>query len=76
MRLTGEGDFGCTIGAKLKELRIARGLSLEELARRVPLDEATLREIEEEHRKVSANELWSLCDALDAQPSDFYGDGT
>ena len=53
-----------TLGSRLRELRIERGLSLSELARRASVGKGTLSEIESGHRNPTVETLYAICEPL------------
>ncbi len=53
------------VGSRLKELRIGRGLSLSELARRSAIGKGTLSELETGRRNPTLETLYALTRALD-----------
>jgi transcriptional regulator with XRE-family HTH domain len=59
-------------GNKLKELRIARGLSQEKLALLADLDRTYIPSIEKGKRNVSITVLEKLAKALDINIKDFF----
>jgi transcriptional regulator with XRE-family HTH domain len=56
-------------GRRLRELRIARGYSQEELADRADLDRTYISGIERGRRNVSLLNIWRLAGALDTAPA-------
>jgi transcriptional regulator with XRE-family HTH domain len=56
-------------GWRLRELRVARGYSQEELADRAALDRTYISGIERGRRNVSLLNIWRLAAALDTAPA-------
>ncbi|OWY63723.1 hypothetical protein B7486_51440 [cyanobacterium TDX16] len=54
----------------LKEMRIKRGLSQNELARKVEMSLNAIQHIEYKARAIQLDTLAKLCEALDCQPGD------
>jgi transcriptional regulator with XRE-family HTH domain len=55
-------------GARLRELRRARGVSQEELAARAGLDRTYVSSCERGHRNISLLNIWRLAVALGVEP--------
>ena len=49
------------LGARLRELRVERGMSLSELARRAGVGKGSLSEIESGRRNPTVETLYSIC---------------
>lgn len=60
------------LGARIKSLRLERGLSLAQLAAQTPLSEGTLSRIENGHSDISAQNLYPLARAFDVDISAFF----
>lgn len=60
------------LGPRLRALRLARGLSLAELAARTGVSEATMSRIETGSSQVSAPHLYGLAQMLGVEISDFF----
>ncbi|GAA2372687.1 MULTISPECIES: helix-turn-helix domain-containing protein [Gordonia] len=65
-------DLG--IADRLRELRLARGFSLSELARRADIGKATLSEIESGRRNPNIETLYALCEPLDVPLTGMLGE--
>ncbi|MGH9265430.1 MAG: helix-turn-helix domain-containing protein [Acidimicrobiales bacterium] len=63
--MTQEGVIESTVRRRLRSLRLARGWSLDELARRSYIGASTISRIETGHRRVALDQLVSLAHALD-----------
>ncbi|MCX2731087.1 XRE family transcriptional regulator [Saccharopolyspora sp. NFXS83] len=59
-----DGDLDALVRQRIKSLRAARGLSLDELATRCYLSTSTLSRIETGHRRISLDQLAPLARAL------------
>ncbi|MFR9732020.1 helix-turn-helix domain-containing protein [Saccharopolyspora sp. MS10] len=62
--MTQDGELDALVRQRIKSLRTARGLSLEELAARCYLSTSTLSRIETGHRRISLDQLAPLARAL------------
>jgi len=60
---------------KIQELREARGMSVEELSRRMGVDEATLRRWESGEEDVAAGNVAQLADTLGASQDELRHEG-
>lgn len=60
------------LGARIKSLRLERGLSLAQLATQTPLSEGTLSRIENGRSDVSAQNLYPLAQAFNVDISAFF----
>lgn len=65
-----------SLGARIKALRKARGLSLAELAKYTDVSEATLSRVENDQTLVSAHHLYQLAKALGVDITAFFDEGT
>jgi transcriptional regulator with XRE-family HTH domain len=63
------GDFTARFGSRLREIRIARGLSQEDLAHRAGLHRTHISLIERNRRSVRLETLERLAKALDVDPA-------
>lgn len=61
-------------GAKLRELRTARGLSQEQLAHAAGLHRAVVGFIERGERDIGISQLWPLAEALDVTVPDLLAE--
>lgn len=64
--VTQEADLDTVIRARIRGLRLARGWSLDALARRCDMSASTLSRIETGHRRISLDQLVPLARALDS----------
>ena len=62
------------VGARLKELRRARGYSVRELASRAKLDHVTVVRIENNHTEPQPRTLRKLAEALSVDMTFFYSE--
>ncbi|SEK57741.1 helix-turn-helix domain-containing protein [Streptacidiphilus jiangxiensis] len=60
-----EGELDTLVRQRIRALRVARGLSLEELATRSRLSQSTLSRIENGQRRLALDQLVTLARALD-----------
>ncbi len=58
------GAFNVKLGKRLREIRQARGLSQEQIAKILGLNRSTVSQIENGKRSLAADELSSVSDAL------------
>lgn len=65
MPMTQEGSVESAARRRLRSLRVARGWSLDELARRSLIGASTISRIETGHRRVALDQLVSLARALE-----------
>jgi DNA-binding XRE family transcriptional regulator len=63
------------VGVRLRDLRRLAGMNQAQLAAKVGQDEATIKLNESGERRVSANELWDICAALNLQPYQVFEGG-
>ena len=63
-----------SVGARLKELRRARGYSVRELASRAAVDHVTVVRIENDHTEPRPGTLRKLAEALDVDVRFFYSE--
>ncbi|NGP45699.1 helix-turn-helix transcriptional regulator [Bacillaceae bacterium SIJ1] len=64
------------IGEKLKNLRLAKGLTLNELGKKAFVSQPYLSDIERGRTMPSLDKLRLICDALDVSLSEFFGEKT
>lgn len=64
-----------TLGARLRRLRVERGCSLSELARRSGVGKGTISELENDRRGARLGTLFALTTALDAPLGALLADG-
>lgn len=62
------------LGARIKSLRLERGLSLAQVAAQTPLSEGTLSRIENGRSDISAQNLYPLAQVFDTDISVFFDD--
>ena len=62
------------VGRRLRELRVERGLSLSELARRAGVGKGSLSEIESGGRNPTVETLYALCEPLDVPLTALVGE--
>ncbi|WP_433228496.1 helix-turn-helix domain-containing protein [Actinomadura formosensis] len=67
----GSVDSWSEVGGRVREARLAHGLSQTELARKLGLDRTAVVRIESGQRQVSAMELFKLSDVLGVPPTHF-----
>jgi transcriptional regulator with XRE-family HTH domain len=67
-------DLRHTVGTRIRDLRIARGLSLSELSRDSNVAKATLSNIESGEANPTLDTLWHLSMALKVPLSSFFGE--
>lgn len=63
-------DMRLLVGRNVKRIRIARGLTQEELAERSGFSQQYLSDLERGRRNPTIVSLWELAQALDATPVD------
>jgi len=63
-----------SVGARLKELRRARGYSVRELASRAKVDHVTVVRVENDHTEPQPRTLRKLAEALDVDVGFFYSE--
>lgn len=63
-------NFDATVRSRLRELRLDKGLTLEELASRANIDTSTLSRLESGKRRLALDHLPSLADALGVRVDD------
>lgn len=71
----GEGTIESTVRRRLRSLRLARGWSLDELARRSYIGASTISRIETGHRRVALDQLVSLAHALETTVDELLAEG-
>ena len=59
-------------GKRVRELRVAKGLSQEDLGERCSLDRTYISSLERGHRNVGLKNIAALAQALDVSLSDFF----
>lgn len=62
-------DKNYSIGTKIKEYRLARGFTQEELAFRAHISSVYLRQIEKDDKSPTISTILKLCNGLAIQPS-------
>jgi transcriptional regulator with XRE-family HTH domain len=72
MDRTGEDAIKQRFGARMRELRKARGLSQEALAFACGLDRSYLGSIERGEKNVSLINIWRIAEALGTSPSELF----
>ena len=60
------------VGARLRQLRQGRGLSQDELGKRLKVTAATISRYETGDLQIDADQLPVIADLLDAHPCDFF----
>jgi len=68
-------ETGLTFGRKLRKLRVAEGLSVEELAGQVGLRPGYLEQLEQDEVLPSVAEILTLARRLSVEPATFMGEG-
>lgn len=63
-------NFDATVRSRLREIRLDKGLTLEELATRANIDKSTLSRLESGKRRLALDHLPSLADALGVRVDD------
>lgn len=59
-------------GARLRQLRTARGVSQDELAKLAGLHRTYIGGVERGERNISLDAIWKLADALETAPGDLF----
>jgi len=59
-------------GARVRELRLAAGLSQEELAHRAELDRSYVGQVERGERNISLDNIYRLATTLEIQPGTLF----
>ncbi|MBY6414346.1 TetR family transcriptional regulator [Rhodococcus sp. BP-252] len=67
---------GVHIGARVREIRMATGVSLRELARRLELSPATITALEKGRTTMSVDRLHEIAIALGVSPADLFATGS
>lgn len=67
---------GVHIGARVREVRNATGVSLRELARRLALSPATITALEKGRTTMSVDRLHEIATALDVSPAELFATGS
>lgn len=57
---------------KLKEVRLERGISISELARRAKLNRITISNIENRESNPTQTTIAAICDVLNRDPSEIF----
>ncbi|WP_294641189.1 helix-turn-helix transcriptional regulator [uncultured Aureimonas sp.] len=68
----GENSVNAHVGRRLRQARIARGISLQELARTIDVSYQQLSKFERGENRVSASALFRLSRALDVELRFFF----
>lgn len=76
MDRTGEAEIKQAFGARMRELRKARGLSQEELAFRCSLDRSYLGAIERGEKNVSLINIHRIAGALGVKAGELLGNAS
>ena len=63
------------IGKKIKQLRLKKGLTQEELGERTGLSKSYISQLERDHTSPSIETLFSLLEVLGSSPKEFFDDG-
>jgi transcriptional regulator with XRE-family HTH domain len=63
------------IGKKIKQLRLKKGLTQEELGERTDLSKGYISQMERDHTSPSIETLFSLLEVLGSSPKEFFDDG-
>lgn len=63
-------NFDATVRSRLREIRLDKGMTLEELATRANIDKSTLSRLESGKRRLALDHLPSLADALGVRVDD------
>jgi Predicted transcriptional regulators len=63
-------NFDATVRSRLREIRLDKGLTLEELSARASIDKSTLSRLESGKRRLALDHLPSLADALGVRVDD------
>ncbi|WP_030166141.1 MULTISPECIES: TetR family transcriptional regulator [Actinomycetes] len=67
---------GVHIGARVRDVRNAMGVSLRELARRLALSPATITALEKGRTTMSVDRLYEIASALEVSPADLFATGS
>lgn len=67
-------DIRQTVGKNIKELRKAAGLSQEELAARMDVDQAYISRLEAGEKNPTILTLWHAAQALNCQTQELFSD--
>lgn len=62
------------IGKKIKQLRLKKGLTQEELGERTDLSKGYISQLERDHTSPSIETLFSLLEVLGSSPKEFFDD--
>lgn len=65
-------SINCLVGEKIRQLRIERGISQEELGFRSNLHRAFIGQIERAERRISINNLAKIAAGLEVHISDIF----
>jgi transcriptional regulator with XRE-family HTH domain len=71
---TNEKDLDVLVGARLKALRIAKGLSQSELGFHAGISFQQIQKCEKGNNRIGAGRLWQFCKILCVDPNQFFGD--
>lgn len=69
-----EKELDVLIGARLKALRIAKGLSQSELGFHAGISFQQIQKCEKGNNRIGAGRLWLFCKILGVDPNQFFGD--
>jgi len=71
MRLTAE-EIDHRVGAKLRFLREANGLTQAQLANAAGITFQQIQKYEHGSNRISASKLWQFCNVLSVEPNEFF----
>lgn len=71
---TSEKDLDVLVGARLKALRIAKGLSQSELGFHADISFQQIQKCEKGNNRIGAGRLWQFCKILGVDPNQFFRD--
>jgi transcriptional regulator with XRE-family HTH domain len=66
------GSIDTHVGERLRQRRVIRGLSLDELASKLDVSAQQLQKYEAGHNRITASRLYQCASALDVPVSSFY----
>ena len=66
-------DSNMRIGRRVRELRLAAGLSQRGLSRLVGISQQHLMRCETGRQELKASTLWRICSVVDTDLSEFFG---
>lgn len=72
LKITHANEIDKIIGANLRALRIANGLSQTQLAEAVDLSFQQIQKYEHGSNRIGASKLWQFCEILKVQPQSFF----